>query len=156
MEAKEKEKDMMAKMEMLENVIGQLYKIFSRQFDREDDFWMQLSKEEQNHAKLIKELGIELKQGKFFLRAERFKIEAVQTTIRYVQKRINQVHHYRISEQEACHIAWDIENGLLEKNFFITFETDQPALRKTLKKLIYDTREHRNRIRERKQNHHVR
>ena len=87
MEAKEKEKNLMAKMEMLEQVIGQLYKIFSRQFDRDDSFWMQLSKEEQHHAQLIKDLREKVKQGTLSLSTERFKVEAILTTIRYIQKR---------------------------------------------------------------------
>lgn len=151
MEAKEKEKNIIANMEKLEQVIGQLYKIFSLHFDRDDSFWMQLSKEEQNHAKLLKELGNEMKQGKLFLSTERFNIEAVQTTIRYVQKRINQARNHLVAEQDAYHIAWDIENGLLEKIFFTTFKTDEIALKAVLEKLIRDTQEHRNRIRERKQ-----
>jgi len=57
---KEKEKDIIMKMEMLERVIGQLYKIYAKKFPPDYSFWIQLSREEEEHAKVVKELEKEV------------------------------------------------------------------------------------------------
>ncbi len=79
-------------------------------------------------------------------------MNAIQTTLQYVYKKINQARDSSIVEQDAYNVAWDIENGLLEKNFFKTFKADQPGLKGVLNKLIHDTDEHRNRIQNRRAN----
>jgi len=152
MKEKEEEKDIIMKMEMLEKVIGQLYKIYAKKFPSDDSFWIQLSREEEEHAKLVKELEKEVKQGNLTFDDQRFKVHAIQTTIQYVQKKINQANDSSMTERDAYHIALDIENGLLEKNFFKTFKADQTGLEDVLNKLIHDTAEHRNRINQKKNN----
>ena len=149
---KEKEKDIIMKMEMLERVIGQLYKIYAKKFASDYSFWIQLSREEEEHAKLVKELEKEVKQENLTFDNQRFKVNAIQTTIQYVQKKIKQANDSSMTERDAYHIALDIENGLLEKNFFKTFKTDQAGLKDVLNKLIHDTAEHRNRINQKKNN----
>lgn len=149
---KEKEKDIIMKMEMLERVIGQLYKIYARKFASDYSFWIQLFREEEEHAKLVKELEKEAKQGNLTFDNQRFKVNAIQTTIQYVQKKIDQANDSSMTERDAYHIALDIENGLLEKNFFRTFKADQAGLKEVLNKLIHDTAEHRNRIKQKKNN----
>ncbi len=152
MKEKEKEKDIIMKMEMLERVIGQLYKIYAKKFPPDYSFWIQLSREEEEHARLVKELEKEVRQGNLTFDDQRFKVNAIQTTIQYIQKKINQANDSSMTEQDAYHIALDIENGLLEKNFFKTFKADQPGLKDVLNKLILDTAEHRNRINQKKNN----
>lgn len=152
MEGKGKEKDIIMKMEMLERVIGQLYKTYAIRFTGDYQFWIQLFKEEEEHAKWVKKLEIDVEQGNLYFDGKRFKLNAIQTTISYIQKKINQATGNSMTEQDAYHIAWDIENGLLEKGFFKTFKSDQPGLKDVLNKLIHDTQEHRDRIQNRRAN----
>jgi len=152
MEAKGKERDIIMKMEILERFIGQLYKTYAKKFSRDSQFWMQLSKEEEEHANCIKELNMEVVHGNLSFDEKRFKLKAIQTTIQYIQKKIKQSIDSQITEQGAYITAWDIENGLLEKNFFKTFKTDQHSVKGVLNKLIHDTEEHRNRIQNRRDN----
>ena len=142
----EKIKDIISKMEMLERVVGRLYKIYADSFQADSSFWVQLSKEEEDHAGMIKELEKEVQNSNLSFDETRFNLNAIQTTIRYVQQKIKQANDGLLTAQEAYNIAWDIENGLLEKNFFQTFQTDNHRLRVVLKKLITDTTEHRNRV----------
>jgi rubrerythrin len=153
MEQRDTGKNVIMKMEILERVIGQLYRTYAKKFPSEYSFWMQLSNEEEEHAGLIKDLGIEVKRSNLSFNNKRFNINAIQTTILYIQKKISQARDSSMTEQNAYNIAWDIENGLLEKNFFKTFKTDQPGLKNVLTKLIHDTEEHRNRIIQKKNNH---
>ena len=142
----EKIKDIISKMEMLERIVGQLYKVYVDSFQADSSFWVQLSKEEEDHAGMIKELEKEVQNSNLSFDETRFNLNAIQTTIRYVQQKIKQANDGLLTAQEAYNIAWDIENGLLEKNFFQTFQTDNHRLRVVLKKLITDTTEHRNRV----------
>lgn len=142
----EGEKDVIMKMEMLENVISQLYKKYAERFSQDRQFWAQLSLEEVGHAKWVKELGEQSKKKNLTFDKGRFKVNAIQTTIEYIQKKIKQATSDLITEKEAFYIAWDIENGLLEKEFFKTFESDQLELKKILEKLLRETKDHRYRI----------
>jgi hypothetical protein len=148
----EKIKDVISKMERLERLIGQLYKVYARVFPSDYSFWVQLSKEEEEHANLVKNLAKELQDGNITFDEKRFKLNAIQTTIRYIQQKINQANNKELTEKEAYSIAWDLENGLLEKSFFKTFQADNIRLKEVLKKLNNDTEEHRNRINKKKLN----
>lgn len=147
---KDKSKDIISKMEMLERDIGHLYKIFASIFPSSYSFWIQLYQEEEEHARLLGELEKQSQYGKIFFDDTRFSLNAIQTTIRYVMQKISEANNNIITEQDALNIAWDIENGLLEKNFFKNFKTDDNYLTDILKKIISDTEKHRNRVSEKK------
>lgn len=146
MKRHEEIRDIFMKMEMLERIVGQLYKRYANYFPNEYRFWIQLSQEEEEHARLVKDLGEKVKKANIAFREDRFKINAIQTTIQYVQRRIKEAIDQKVSEQDALNIAWDIENGLLEKDFFKTFTADQASLKDVLNRLIHDTEEHRDKI----------
>jgi len=146
----EKIKDVILKMQILEQVIGQLYEVYAGLFSTDYSFWVQLSKEEEEHANLVENLAKDLQDGNISFDDRRFKLNAIQTTIRYVQQKINQANNKELTKKEAYSIAWDLENGLLEKSFFKTFQADNIRLKEVLKKLNNDTEEHRNRINKKK------
>ncbi len=146
----ERSKDIISKMEMLERVIGQLYKVYARIFPSHYSFWIQLVQEEELHAKLLSELKKETQYGKIFFDEKRFSLNAIQTTIRYVMQKITQANNNALTEQEAYNIAWDIENGLLEKNFFQNFKTNDNFIANILKNIIDDTEKHRNKLSEKR------
>jgi rubrerythrin len=146
----EKVKEIISKMEMLEGVIGQLYKTYAKIFPANYFFWTELSQEEEQHAKLVNDLKKELENNNIFFDKQRFNFNAIQTTIQYIQRKIRQANDGLINEQEAYNVAWDIENGLLEKNFFRTFTSNQNEAKRILDKLLHDTEDHRNRINKKK------
>jgi hypothetical protein len=146
----EKVKEIISKMEMLERVIGQLYKTYAKIFPVNYSFWTELSQEEEQHAKFVKDLKKELENNNIFFDKQRFNFNAIQTTIQYIQKKIQQANDGLINEEEAYNVAWDIENGLLEKNFFRTFTSNQNEVKRILDKLLHDTEDHRNRINKKK------
>ena len=145
-----KAKEIISNMKIIERDIGQLYKIYARIFPSDFSFWIQLSKEEEEHASLVEYLAKELQEGNISFDEKRFKLNAIQTTIRYIQKKIIQANNKDLTEKEAYSIAWDLENGLLEKSFFRTFQADNIQIKEVLKKLNNDTEEHRNRINKKK------
>lgn len=146
----EKVKEIISKMEMLERFIGQLYKTYARIFPANYSFWTELSQEEEQHAKLVNDLKKELENSNIFFDKRRFNFNAIQTTIQYIQRKIRQANDGLINEQEAYNVSWDIENGLLEKNFFRTFTSNQNEVKRILDKLLHDTEDHRNRINKKK------
>ena len=146
----EKVKEIISKMEILERVIGQLYKTYAKIFPANYSFWTGLSQEEEHHAKLVNDLKKKLENGNISFDIQRFNLSAIQTTNQYIQKKIQQANDGLINEQGAYNAAWDIENSLLEKNFFRTFTSKQNEVKRILDTLLHDTEDHRNRINKKK------
>jgi len=73
----EKIKDIISKMEMLERIVGQLYKVYVDSFQADSSFWVQLSKEEEDHAGMIKELEKEVQNSNLSFDETRFNLNAI-------------------------------------------------------------------------------
>ncbi len=126
-----------------ENAIGRLYHQFSLTFVEENQFWSQLSQEEQKHSKWIKDLLEYVKKGEVKRGTTTLKIQAVETAIKYVDSVCEKCRNGKISKLNAYAIAYDLENSLLEKKFFSMFLLDVPIHKEVHDRLIYETEKHR-------------
>jgi rubrerythrin len=125
-----------------EEEIGNLYRTFSNAFPAYKEFWLSISNEEKMHADWIRTLLTEVKEGAAYFNENRFKIEAVRTSLNYIANKKAETERSEIQPDKAFYISLDIENALLEKRYFEVFEGDSPTLKHTLQSLADSTKNH--------------
>lgn len=129
-----------------EKEISRLYQEYARKLPEQKDFWSKIAREEIEHASWIFKLRSKVKEGSLYFKEERFKIEAIKTSLEYVKSRIAEAQNNKISAKHALSVARDLESGLIEKKFFEVFEPDCREIKEVLLDLAAATREHYHRI----------
>lgn len=129
-----------------EELLGQLYREYSKKFLVYKKFWLNVSFEEINHAAWIRRFLKKAQEGMVFFNEQRFKIEAINTFSRYVMEQIDALKSNEVSDLNALAIAYDLENTLLENKFFEIFEEDSVEFKHLLLNLSYATKQHREKI----------
>ena len=144
--SKENEINLITKLAKNEQTISQLYQAYAEKFPDYQKFWANLSSEEIEHSNWISDLNSKVNQGLISFSEERFKIEAIETFLKYLQQRLADIKEEKISLINALSIALDIENSLIERKFFEVFESDSEGLKYTLLSLAAATEFHRTKI----------
>lgn len=129
-----------------EEAIERLYKAYSGTFIENEQFWFYLAIEEKNHADWLRHLSSRMKGKGVYFKEGRFKLDAITFFREYVEKQIAALGKELITNEKALAIALDIENALLEKNFFEVFDTDSAEIKATFVNLAKATEEHRIRV----------
>ena len=125
-----------------ERLIGRLYGVYADKFPEEREFWLSLSQEEAQHANWIESLRSRIEDDPASLIVDRFPTVAIQHSVGYVNKLIDQASRPGLTRVKALSAAVDIERALLENKYFDVFASDSPALRRTLELLDRSTRSH--------------
>jgi len=131
-----------------ERVIGRLYAAYARRFPQDRDSWLGLSQEEEQHVAWIESLQAKVEQESAGLIVNRFPVAAVNHSIDYVNKLIDNVDRPDLTPTKAFSAALDLERALLENRYFEIFETDSAELRRVLDSLAHGTRAHIERVRQ--------
>ncbi|MCK4778160.1 MAG: hypothetical protein KAS39_07245 [Actinomycetia bacterium] len=113
-----------------------LYRLYSEKFPHYRDFWLQLVKETQEQADLIRTLFLYSKrQENVFIRTEIFNIDGIKWVIKYTNNLINEAKSRKYGMEKALSLALDIESSLMGKNLFRVFQGEDRKLQDTLKYL---------------------
>ena len=129
-----------------EIALSRLYHHFSVCFPEAAYFWKQLAGEEEEHSKWMGE-GLEmLRKGQIRRGTTTLTSQAVDIVIKHVDSVCEKCRRGEISILSAYAIAYDLENSLLEKNFFSVFALDVPPHKEVRDKLLHATQAHRKRI----------
>ncbi|MEN6424174.1 MAG: hypothetical protein ABFE13_02335 [Phycisphaerales bacterium] len=131
-----------------ERVIGKLYAAYADRFPEEREFWLGLSQEEDGHAGYIESLEQRIADDPAGLIVDRFPAAAIEHSIAYVNKLIDQADHPSLTRVKALSAAMDIERALLENKYFEVFASDSPSIRRTLEILNRGTQAHLRKIRQ--------
>ena len=130
-------------LEEHEEAIASLYAVFSSCLPETKDFWAGLVLEEKCHASWLRTLRERLESDGSLLNRRQFNTAAIQTSIDYVKRRINEVSSQGITTLRALVIGLDLEAALLEKDFFRILESDSTEMKKQFNALIDQTASHR-------------
>jgi rubrerythrin len=125
-----------------EETIGKLYHVYQGLF-ADQELWIRLIKDESNHAAWLRALA---QEEKAIFDKERFSADAVQTMTDYINRVIGEPKDYPLLK--ALGISYDIENSLLEKNFFEVYRTDSAELQRVFNNLANETKIHRTMVKE--------
>jgi rubrerythrin len=138
---KELESKIIQALAINEELVSQLYGLYSQKFPEYKEFWGQLVKEEISHAALIRELYSQVGDGELYF-SEKFSLAAIETFSAYLRDLLSQAQNKEILFVSALSQALDIERALIEKQYFDFFETDSVTLRHMLLTLKNDLERH--------------
>lgn len=125
-----------------EAAVAQLYAHYAQHFPQLNDFWTKLSKEEVEHAKIIRGLIPHVQQKTVFFNQDRFPRAAIESTLKYVSQEVARLKREKIPLMKALSIAFQIESSLIEKKYFGVFEGDNFKLKTLLNELRLATKRH--------------
>jgi hypothetical protein len=129
-------KDPDALLELLaehERAIARLYRAYASRFDEHAGFWTNLADEELKHSACLNKLRTLSQEDDTFVIVERFSVDAIQFSIRYIEELI---------ERASQPLATKLEESLLEKNFFEVLSGDSQEVQEVLDFLTNETERH--------------
>jgi rubrerythrin len=129
-----------------EEAVSSLYKTCALKFPDFAEFWQKLATEEKAHAEVLRELAKQLTAQRVFLKERKFNVTGVQSTIDYVNKQEEHVKSNSVTLLQVLALAHDIEQSIIERDFFEVFETDSPSMKKEFEALRKHTSEHAGRL----------
>jgi len=146
MDTTNKQAEVIEFLALQEEAISRLYRVYAGLSAKYKDFWIELAKEETNHANWIRDLGIKTKEGKIYFSGERFRAGAIKASTAYIESQAIAADRDDFTEISALAMSYALEEALLEKKFFEIFESDAAELKHLLKELSDSTTQHRQRV----------
>ena len=125
-----------------ELAIARLYEGYAQKFPEYQDFWMELSRDEIQHADWIGELAARVEDGSDCFVVNRFPIEAVEHSIAYVEGLANAPGQSDFLLMNAVSTALYIEKALIENKYFEVFSGDGMETKRILNALAQSTQTH--------------
>ena len=130
-----------------ELAIGRLYQAYARRFPDQQEFWTNLSQDEQQHAQWLAVLRREVERSPSSLIVDRFPAAAIEHSLRYVNTLIDGAGRSDLTAVNALSNALHLEEALLENRYFEVFCTDSAEIGSTLARLAHATRSHFEQVR---------
>lgn len=129
-----------------EAAISQLYGVYADRFSDYKDFWLGLSEDEKEHASCLAFLREKVKEESEFIVVERFPIEALDTSIHYVQKLIDRAGETDFELINALSMAVHLEEAMIENRYFEVFQGDSAQVVRVMHLLSDETRKHSQKV----------
>lgn len=132
-------------MEMLaqhEETISDLYSAYSKQFPEHREFWATLAWEENDHARQIRELEIEVKNRHAAFDNTAIKVIVIKKSLEYVKNQTVEAQKKGILLARALSVALDIEKSVIDGEFFDAFKGFTAKSRKLIRELGNEVQEH--------------
>lgn len=146
MTAEEKQVDATEMLANHEEAIGGLYKAYAKLFPDHESFWSGLAREETEHATWIRDLASKTEAGPASLEQNRFRPEAIQTSLDYIRNLTAEAPGQKIELMDALSTALDIEKALIERKYFEILQGDSEEVRRTFEALTRSTKAHIERV----------
>ena len=140
----EKQNQIIGLLAKNEEAVQKLYAVYAAKYPAYKDFWLELANKESQHGFMIHNFEIELKDNpqRILFKPDRFTPEALRSSIEYVKKITQEAQTQDYPLITALSLAMQIEQALIEKDYFEVFEDDDFQLQNTLNSLKKDSQEH--------------
>lgn len=126
-----------------EATVGRLYEAFSELFPSRSEFWRRLATEERGHADRLRQLASEPTVEEWLLRQSGLRLQAVRSSIVYVETQIERAHAGGLGLLQALVIARDLEEALIEEQFARMSRSSHVTASPVLAELAAETEAHR-------------
>ena len=136
-------------VEMLANhelALKQLYQTYALRFPQFKDLWLKLVADEQHHADWLCSLLAKTGPANPLAPCCWPRPAAIESSLDYIQVEILRARRPEVTIIGALSIARDLENSLLEKEFFKVAEGSSSEVREVLGRLVMGTEGHRKAI----------
>lgn len=134
--------DIVSELSRQEYAIAALYSAFAAALPETAAFWKALAVQERAHGEVLGELVKLCNSEDVYLDTTKFKVEAIRTNIGNIGDETAKASSQGISPIRAFAIAADIENSLIEKEYFTIVRSRLPAVRQELEQIERHTRQH--------------
>lgn len=131
-----------------EKEIARLYEVYAEVFPVYRSFWIELSKEEIEHANWIERLQAGIENGSEDFVVERFPVAAIEYSIGYVKELVYKAKEADFQFIDALSEALHLEEALIESKYFEVLGGDSAETKRTLTLLADSTREHYQKVKE--------
>ena len=130
-----------------EEAVGEFYRACANVPGEDRSFWLQTAGEEDTHKKSVQKMEemISRNPENFSLRRP-FNAAATRTFVSFIRQNTGALKQDKIPRGKLLFVAKDIERSLLELAYFEIVKTTDPGYEKTLKEILTQTAEHKNRI----------
>jgi rubrerythrin len=125
-----------------ELMLSELYTAFSDAIPVHRYFWKRLALEERAHGDVLDSLNKQAKFKNLFIEGNKFRTEAVKTSIAYTERQIKDARSGNMTPIKAISVACDLENSMIEKNFFEVFKPGSQSIISEFAALKEHTRKH--------------
>lgn len=142
------QKEIITLMHKQELLLSELYRIFSKQFPDYAHFWKELANEEERHAQWINHLFELVEQDQILFEEGQVKTYTLQTFIEGLEKDVQRAIAKEFDFQEAVALTNNYETSLIEKKMFEKFVPANEEVKRVMKSLSSETKEHIRRSRE--------
>ena len=134
-------------MEMLacnEEAVSRLYRVYADTFPEHKNFWAGLSMEELDHARWIRQMQVKIKDdGLAYFDETRISMDSIKLSIDNINGQIAKAQTHKMLSTEAFFIANDLENALIESNWFEACKGDSLEFKRLVFDLDQATTRHR-------------
>lgn len=125
-----------------ELALADLYEVFAETFPECENFWVEMSREEIQHANWLDTLQAGIEESDEGFVVERFPIATIEHSIGYVEQLAARVHQPDFLLINALSTALHLEKALIENKYFEVFEGDSENTKRTLALLAQCTQIH--------------
>ncbi len=134
-------------MAEVELTVAKFYRECAQVINEDKDFWLDLVKEEKNHAKsLVKMYKIISKKQERFEKGRNFNVAAIKTFISRIEDNILRLKKGELLKKNVFYMARDIEQALLEDKISEIVRTDDVEYQTLAKNIHMQTKYHKNKI----------
>ncbi|MCK5059410.1 MAG: hypothetical protein KAT34_22360 [Candidatus Aminicenantes bacterium] len=116
-------------------LLTQLYQLLNRRFPEYSNIWQKLFTEKRSHIRWVKNLQPKLDAGIISINQNSFKVEAMRFLMQSIQTKMDDLKSNPITFLQGIIFVRDIEDGMVEKNFFTIFQSDSPEFKEKKLKL---------------------
>jgi len=148
MDIREPEANIVELMAKVEEMMEKHYQACAERFIAQKDFWNNVAQEEANHKQCLRDLYGKVKDNLVFLDEKRFNKTSIKEFHKHLQNMLQAIQLESASMKEALQNSIQMETLLLEKNFFEIFKTDSEDIKRTINRIVEDTKNHRLRMEE--------
>ena len=125
-----------------EELIGELYALFSSQFPQHASFWKELSLAEVRHAKLLRKLKDASQKAQISFDESNITIITLNAYLDRLGEVLEKARKGEFSLQTALSCAVDYDSSLVERKIFTFFDSTNEKHREVLGTLQSETEEH--------------
>lgn len=125
-----------------EELISELYDIFSKQFPEHASFWKELSLAEIRHANLLKKIKESTATERIIFDEGKITITTLEAYLVRLNDVVSKAKKGEFTIQTALSCAVDYESSLVERKVFSLFDSPGNQAKEVLKSLELETEQH--------------
>jgi len=135
-------------LEQLESEMGALYKLFADKFPKYRDLWITMAAQEAQHAAWVAQLHALARDGKVYFDEKLTRTYTVSKVLDIIKEAQSKTRENKITLINALSISRDLEQSILEREFYNYFSGKDAATGSLIRKFKIETIEHQNQLKD--------